>query len=171
MPLPKLVRVVGAGALFLFLIPLGLWALGSKLDPLLFASQWLDPVRLLGVPMLMAGAAISIASILQLNRLGSGMPWGDVAADDQSSKLATGGLYRYSRNPMLFGFGLFVMGIGICTASVTMAFLLSTFVVALVSIWIRRLEEQKLAERFGAEYHDYRKRTSFLIPLPQKKRS
>ena len=30
---------------------------------------------------------------------------------------------------------------------------------------------RKLAERFGAEYDDYRKRTSFLVPLPQKKRS
>jgi protein-S-isoprenylcysteine O-methyltransferase Ste14 len=166
-----LVRVAGAGALFLLLIPLGLWALGSKLDPLLFPSLSLDPVHLMGAPILIVGAAISIASILQLNRLGSGMPWGDVAAGDQSSKLVSGGLYRYSRNPMLFGFGLFVMGIGICTASVTMAFLLSALVVALVSVWIRRLEEPKLAERFGAEYDDYRKRTSFLVPLPQKKRS
>jgi len=167
----KGIRIIAAAVLFLLVIPLALWALGRRLDPFLFPSLSMEPVYMLGVPILIAGAAISVASIWQLNRLGSGMPWGDVAADAQSSKLVTGGLYRYSRNPMLFGFGLFIMGIGVYTGSITMAFLLSALVVALVSAWIRKREEPKLAERFGDEYIAYADRTSFLIPMPPRKRS
>lgn len=69
------------------------------------------------------------------------------------------------------GAGIFNLSFWVHGVFAFMAFLFSTLVVALVSVWIRRLEEPKLAERFGAEYDDYRKRTSFLIPLPQKKRS
>jgi protein-S-isoprenylcysteine O-methyltransferase Ste14 len=36
------------------------------------------------------------------------------------------------------------------------------------SIYHKCVEEKELAIRFGKEYEEYRKRTSFLIPLPPK---
>lgn len=165
----KEVRIIAAAALFLFVIPVGLWLLGKRLDPFLFPSLSLEPIHLLGIPILLAGLAIGVTSIWQLHRFGSGMPWGDVADDAQSSRLVTRGLYSYSRNPMLFGFGLFVLGMGLYCGSCTTAFVFSSLVVALVSAWIRKLEEPKLVERFGQEYIAYRERTPFLVPRPPRK--
>ena len=39
---------------------------------------------------------------------------------------------------------------------------------ALGTSYHRSIEEKELALRFGKEYEEYRKRTSFFIPLPPK---
>ena len=164
-----MIRIVAAAALFLFAIPAALWYIGRSLDPYLFPSLSLAGIWILGVPILLAGLLIGVTSIWQLYSLGSGMPWGDISSDSQSSRLVTRGLYKYTRNPMLFGFGLFILGTGISCGSFTMAFVLSALLVALVSVWIRMKEETMLLKRFGQEYLEYRRKTSFLIPwIPGK---
>jgi len=158
------IRIAAAAGLFLFVIPATLAHIGRSIDHYLFPSLSLGGAWLLGVPVIMAGFLASTTSISQLYTYGAGMPWGDISSDAQSSKMVTGGIYRYSRNPMLFGFGLFILGAGIFCESFTMAFILSVLLVDLVSIWIKKREEPMLLKRFGREYSEYRRRTSFLIP-------
>jgi protein-S-isoprenylcysteine O-methyltransferase Ste14 len=124
---------------------------------------------LAGVPIFLAGFLLSIASIWQLHSYGSGMPWGDVAQKSQSSRLVTTGLYNYTRNPMLLGYGLFISGVSLYHRSFTTAFMLSTLFVALVSFWLKKKEEPMLVKRFGQEYIKYRERTPFIIPrIPRR---
>ncbi len=163
-------RLLAAAALFLFVIPKTLLCVGGNLDPYIFPYSTLQPIRLAGVPVLLAGFLLSVASIWQLYSHGSGMPWGDVAEDSQSSRLVTGGLYRYTRNPMLLGYGLFMMGVGLLYGSFTTAFILSTLLVAAVSLWIKKKEEPELVKRFGQEYISYRDNTPFIVPRNPKKK-
>ncbi len=162
-------RLPAAAALFLFVIPKTLLYVGRGLDALIFPNLTLQPIHLAGAPVCLAGFLVSVASIWQLYSYGSGMPWGDVAEDSQSSRLVTEGLYSYTRNPMLLGFGVFIMGVGLYYGSFSMAFVLSTAVVALVSLWIKKKEEPELVKRFGQDYIRYRERTPFVIPrIPRK---
>ncbi len=163
-------RLLAASALFLFVIPKALLYIGRSLDAHILPSSTLQPMHLAGAPVFLAGFLLSITSIWQLYSYGSGMPWGDVADDSQSSKLVTEGLYSYTRNPMLLGYGLFILGAGLYYGSFTTAFILSTLLVAVVSLWIKNREEPELVKRFGQDYIRYRDRTSFIIPrTPRKK--
>lgn len=163
-------RLLVAAALFLLVIPKTLLYVGVSLDPNVLPSSTLQPIRPAGVPVFLAGFLLSVASIWQLYSLGSGMPWGDVAEDSQSSRLVTEGLYSYTRNPMLLGYGLFIMGAGLYYGSFTTAFILSTLLVTLVSLWIKTKEEPELVKRFGQDYIMYRDSTPFIVPrMPKKK--
>lgn len=163
-------RLLTAAALFLFVIPKTLLYIGGSLDPHVLPYSTLQPMHLAGVPVFLVGFLLSVASIWQLYSIGSGMPWGDVAEDSQSSMLVTEGLYSYTRNPMLLGYGIFITGVGLYYGSFTTAFILSTLLVALVSLWIKNKEEPELVKRFGQEYIMYRNETPFIIPRnPWKK--
>lgn len=162
-------RLPAAAALFLFVIPKTLLYVGRSLDAYVFPPSTLQPISLAGAPVFLVGFLVSVTSIWQLYSYGLGMPWGDVAEDSQSSRLVTEGLYSYTRNPMLLGYGLFISGVGLYYGSFTTAFILSTFVVALVSLWIKNKEEPELVNRFGQDYIRYRERTPFVIPrIPRK---
>jgi protein-S-isoprenylcysteine O-methyltransferase Ste14 len=39
----------------------------------------------------------------------------------------------------------------------------------LLILWIKKVEEKELEIRFGQDYVDYKKSTSFMIPMPWKK--
>ncbi len=69
--------------------------------------------------------------------------------------LVTGGLYRYSRNPMYLGQALVLLG-----ALLLLRNALPLLVVPLFVAWITRLqivpEERVLAARFGARYEAFR---------------
>lgn len=41
--------------------------------------------------------------------------------------------------------------------------------ISLGILYHKKVEEKELLERFGREYEEYRRRTSFLIPWPPKK--
>jgi protein-S-isoprenylcysteine O-methyltransferase Ste14 len=71
---------------------------------------------------------------------------------------------------MILGYGLFIMGTGLYYGSFTTAFILSTTIVALVSLWIKNIEEPELVKRFGQDYITYRDSTPFIVPRrPNKK--
>ena len=163
-------RLLAAAALFPFVIPKTLLYVGRSLDAHIFPYSTLQPIHLVGAPVFLVGFLVSVASIWQLYSYGSGMPWGDVAEDSQSSALVTEGLYSYTRNPMLLGYGLFILGVGLYYGSFTTAFVLSILLVAVVSLWIKNREEPELVKRFGQDYIRYREETPFIMPrMPRKK--
>jgi len=72
-------------------------------------------------------------------------------------KLVTGGIYRYSRNPMQLSIFLVVLGIGIATAS--WVFLLLTVLFMVIPLLWLEPEERHLLKFYGDTYRDYTNRT------------
>jgi len=78
-------------------------------------------------------------------------PWKPTTA------LATGGIYRRTRNPMYQAFALFVLGFAFAFASDWM-FLALPLGALLIHFGAVRREERYLGAKFGEAYRDYRAR-------------
>ncbi|MFC1860406.1 methyltransferase family protein [Chloroflexota bacterium] len=77
----------------------------------------------------------------------------------------TKGLYRYSRNPMYVTTFVFLLGLGIITASWILLLLFIVFVVGCVIY--AGVEEQSCLDKYGDSYHEYMNRTPRWIGLPK----
>lgn len=78
-------------------------------------------------------------------------PWKPTTA------LATGGLYRFSRNPIYLGFGLTYVGFAVAMDSpVALGLLLPCLIV--IDRFVIAREERYLTARFGGEYEAYKAR-------------
>lgn len=73
------------------------------------------------------------------------------------------GPYRFTRNPMMLGFFLYLFGWALRWNQ--WGFLISAAAVEiLLCLEIKFIEEPELEGRFGAAYAQYRKKTPFMIP-------
>lgn len=76
-------------------------------------------------------------------------PWKPTTA------LATGGLYRFSRNPIYLGFGVTYAGFAVAMDSpVALALLFPCLIV--IDRFVIAREERYLAAKFGADYQAYK---------------
>lgn len=73
---------------------------------------------------------------------------------ENASALVTGGIYRYTRNPMYLGMAFCIAGIGIGLGALLTLVVLPIFVWLISHIQIS-IEEQALEKLFGAAYRDY----------------
>jgi protein-S-isoprenylcysteine O-methyltransferase Ste14 len=76
----------------------------------------------------------------------------------ESSILVTNGMYRISRNPMYLGFILILIGIAIMMRSLTPFAIIPVFLVVIEKRFVTT-EERMLAEKFGRQYTDYKRKT------------
>lgn len=119
-------------------------------------------VGVAGLPLMAAGyAAYRLAGAYRLPRAGGppGMSQG------MPERLVEDGPYRWTRNPMYAGHLLFLSGLALSTRSPLATGLLGWHV-----RWFAdrvRRDEQRLHERFGAAYDEYRARTPRWIPGPR----
>lgn len=76
--------------------------------------------------------------------------------------LVTTGPYRWIRHPLYSFAALFWLGISLLTAN----WFLSLMITPLLAVLVKRTttEEEKLLERFGDSYRDYRSRTGRFFP-------
>ena len=118
---------------------------------------WLEQV--LGPILTIGGIALVIWSVLTQSSIGNGTPAPMVA----TKKLVMQGPYFYTRNPMTLGALFLYSGIGIWMSSGVLI-ILSMIIFSILLTYICFHETSELAERFGEDYLDYRKRTPFLIP-------
>lgn len=84
----------------------------------------------------------------------------------RTERLVTRGPYRFSRHPQNLGWGVMLLGVAIAGQS-----LVALALVAVFALFVERyatIEEQDLAVRFGADYEDYRARTSRLAGRPAR---
>jgi protein-S-isoprenylcysteine O-methyltransferase Ste14 len=76
---------------------------------------------------------------------------------DAATSLVTGGVYRWTRNPMYLALALGLAALAVYLSNPAAFLLVPAFVA-----WMTRLqilpEERALAARFGPEFHDYRRR-------------
>ena len=78
-------------------------------------------------------------------------PWKPTTA------LATGGLYRFSRNPIYLGFAITYLGLAIAMDSpIALGLLIPCLIV--VDRFVVAREERYLTARFGADYDAYRQK-------------
>lgn len=73
---------------------------------------------------------------------------------EESSRLVTTGLYRYSRNPMYVGFLLWLLACAVLVAHLVTFLLLPVFVIQANRLYILP-EETALKKTFGADYLEY----------------
>lgn len=155
-----------AGVIFVILLPFVVGIVGPSLDRLLGLPRFeIGAMNYIpGGILLVVGLFFGFWSILvQLTR-GRGTPLPMMPTQE----LLTKGPFRYCRNPMTFGTILAYLGIGVVAGTVAGICLVLCFAVLLV-IYLKRMEEKELAERFGEAYLLYKRDVPFIIPRPSKR--
>ena len=102
-----------------------------------------------GVPLLGIGLGIGALAIFRFRRDGTSF---DPTA--RAKALATGGIYRLTRNPMYLGAIVAFVGLGLWLANSWLVVLIPVMALALQKLAIER-EEAYLRQRFGADYDNY----------------
>lgn len=108
--------------------------------------------RLLGIFPLGLGLLINYAADNQFHQAGT-----TVQPFEDSRRLVTDGLYRFSRNPMYLGMALVLLGAAFLLGSLVPFGLITLFVVWIHIQFIRR-EEEMLSTQFGQDWLEYKAR-------------
>jgi protein-S-isoprenylcysteine O-methyltransferase Ste14 len=150
-----------AGPVFLGLLPLLVAWVGPRVDRRLgMPPLGIGSVnRALGGLLTVIGFSVGFWSVdTQLTR-GRGTPLPVMPTQE----LLTEGPFGYCRNPMTLGTILAYLGMAVAartTAGLALVFSVS----ASLLVYLKRLEEAELADRFGEAYLAYRRETPFIIP-------
>ena len=124
-----------------FVVFVGVWVV----------HQPLTPMRLVGIAI-----ALPCALLLMVARMQLGSAF---SVEAKASKLVRTGLYSRIRNPIYVFGGLTIIGL-LLLAGQPILLLLLLVLIPLQVVRIRR-EEKVLAEKFGAEYEEYKRGTWF----------
>jgi protein-S-isoprenylcysteine O-methyltransferase Ste14 len=110
-------------------------------------------LRVVGVLLIAAGAAVLIEAFLRFALQGLGTP----APVAPTEHLVVGGLYRYVRNPMYLAVAATIVGQALVLGQPV---LLAYAALFLATVWafVHWYEEPTLSHQFGSEYDDYRQR-------------
>jgi len=80
-----------------------------------------------------------------------------------TQKLLIIGPFKYSCNPMSLGTISMYLGISLYAGSFSSIGIVC-FLSFILLLYLKKIEEKELAERFGEEYLEYKKSTPFIIP-------
>ena len=164
----RMMAVIFGGIVFWILIPFFIVVGSSFIDPRLhlpsFFYGWSNII--LAWVLMITGWLFANWTVKVQFSLGRGTPIPLMA----TQKLVVKRPYTYCRNPMTLGTTIFYLGVAIWLGSLS-AVGLGLVYPAGVLIYIKRVEEKELEERFGSEYLAYKKNTPFLVPRFQKKDS
>jgi len=135
----------------LALVAAAMWGIDRWLDTGRVAFTWQVP---LAVALLVAGAGLMVAAAAALIAARTTI---NPMKPARASRLVTGGVFRWSRNPIYLGDLLILAALAVWLGQVANLALLPMFVAYIdrFQIWP---EERVLAARFGAEYAAYRAR-------------
>ena len=107
------------------------------------------------------GAAIMLRCVWDFAWTGRGTP----APFDPPQRLVIRGLYRYVRNPMYVGMGLFLIGEALALPMVAREMLLfEALMFGVITIFVMVYEEPTLTHLFGDDYLEYRRHVGRWIP-------
>jgi protein-S-isoprenylcysteine O-methyltransferase Ste14 len=166
-PGARLIALVPAGVLFLFVLPYVLLVISPSLDTRLGLGRFSpSPVSLIiGGVLLALGLAFALWSIFIQFTHGRGTPLPIMP----TQRLIVTGPFQYCRNPMTLGTILAYLGLSIAAATIVgMAMVVA--LASLLLIYLKRVEEKELAERFGENYQVYRRDVPFIIPRIPRRR-
>ncbi len=157
----RIATVLLLGPVFLGLLPFLVAGIGPRVDRRLgLPSPGIGGVsRILGGLVTVLGFSLGFWSVnTQLTR-GRGTPLPVMPTQE----LLTEGPFRYCRNPMTLGAILAYLGMAVAARTVAGTVLVLSLAATLL-VYLKRLEEGELAERFGEAYLAYRRETPFIIP-------
>ena len=118
-----------------------------------------DPLRIIGVVLVVAGIAFSLWAIATLGR-----HYDLVIEIHRDHELVREGPYALARHPVYTG--LIVHFLGACLATGNVLLIAGTLLGTIPALLIRaRAEERLLRERFGAEYEHYAQEVGMLAPF------
>jgi len=159
--LPRLIGTLLAGVIFLGVIPGLLIKTMPRLDVILSLPSFHFGI----INYVVAGILIVIGIFFGWWSIGmqlfdaKGTPLPLMA----TQKLLISGPFNYCRNPMTFGTICAYSGVAIAVGSIS-SLLLVLMLGGLLIIYLKRIEEGELAQRFGPDYLDYKASTPFIIP-------
>jgi protein-S-isoprenylcysteine O-methyltransferase Ste14 len=116
-------------------------------------------LKVLGVLVLIAGAALVVETTTRFALQGRGTP----APWAPPERFVERGSYRYVRSPMYLGVILLVVGQGLLLGR-EILFLWAAVAWLIFTSFLAFYEEPELRRRFGADYDDYRRRVRRWIP-------
>jgi protein-S-isoprenylcysteine O-methyltransferase Ste14 len=108
-------------------------------------------IRYMGIVFCYLGLIIFLLALISF-----GTSW-RIGIDENNTKLITGGIFKYSRNPIFLFMDLYFTGIMLIYPNVVFI-LIAVCTVTGIHIQIIR-EEQFLQNKFGEKYREYKKRT------------
>ena len=118
-----------------------------------------DPVDLMGLAAIGAGALLLGACIWEFTRSGRGT----LSPVDPPRELVVRGLYRYVRNPMYLSATLIVLGEVLLTRSRGLFWYWAIWFAA-ANLFVIGYEEPYLLGRFGSSYLRYKERVGRWVP-------
>jgi protein-S-isoprenylcysteine O-methyltransferase Ste14 len=143
-----------------FMALAGMAIIGATRAALVWEGWQIAVLPELGMVVAVAGSLGVLAAMLNLALQGLGAPW----AIALSRRVATGGVYRWTRNPMVLSALAGLVGLGLWLRSpFFLAWTLAEFLPYAI-LFLRCYEERELEIRLGAPYLDYRTRTPLLWP-------
>lgn len=162
-----IISMLLAGVVFLILLPWVIIRAGPYLDDVLGlpSIQFGAANYILGGLLVIVGLYFGLGSVLMQLTRGRGTPLPMLPTQE----LLTRGPYRYCRNPMTLGTILAYLGLGVAAGTIVGILLVLVFAACLV-IYLKRMEERELAERFGEAYLQYKQEVPFIIPRRPQKR-
>lgn len=128
-----------------------------------------SPIRIaVAIILMLIGLSLCIWSIVYMRQKGDGNPMDAFGHElaPRTHHLMTDGPYRLSRNPMLSGSFLYL--IGFCLWLWAWQALLVFILYDAVMMLQVRSEERRLRRDFGSEYDDYCRRTGRFFPKRPK---
>lgn len=157
-----LINILAIGTFWFIIYPALLLFLSEKIEQQVPPSKLLaPPINVyLGILISALGITLLIWIIWVFYKVGQGTP----APIIPSQKLITNGPFAHSRNPMVVGVILWVVGFGTIINSVVFITIGLIIPFLYLFIYIKIVEEKELAVRFGRQYLKYKKKVPFLIP-------
>ncbi len=157
----RLLAIAIEGIFFLGIFPAAITLIGRWLDQFFRIERpvvrW--PLHAFGAFLIISGLSFALWAVVVQFKLGRGTPVPVMATQN----LIVRPPYQYTRNPMALGTIVMYLGLAVLLVSVSAAGIVLTLSIALL-IYIRRIEEREMLQRFGDEYIAYKDRTPFLIP-------
>jgi protein-S-isoprenylcysteine O-methyltransferase Ste14 len=119
-------------------------------------------------PLLALGGGIAIIGLGAATHLSASYAFGSLKRQSglETTRLVTEGIYHWSRNPLLVGWTLVLVGIGLVAES-AMALLLALVFWVSYRFYLP-LEEELLGRLYGDAYEAYRRRTHRYFGLPKR---
>ena len=153
--LRSLVYITGFMFLWLWVMPRWLKLRTS------FAFPAAAPPRWLGLIPLVVGLVIALACFTKFVTVGRGTP----APFDAPRRLVITGVYRFVRNPMYLGTGLFLAGCAILFSefSITLVWYALGIIIG-VNLFVLFYEEPTLRRKFNGDYEEYCRSVRRWIP-------
>jgi protein-S-isoprenylcysteine O-methyltransferase Ste14 len=108
----------------------------------------------LAIALAGSGLAVALAGIAEFRRLSTTV---NPIRPGEASSIVTGGIYRFTRNPMYVGLACFVLAWGLYLQNFAALLCIIIFVAYMTQFQIKP-EERALQEKFGDEYTSFKSR-------------